>query len=93
MTISTAEPRNDLLSNRKPGTAFLLAEPGRQYAIYFADGGSVTLDLSAARESLAARWLDAAGSRWSAEEAVPGGGPRRIQAPGPGHWVLLLTAP
>ncbi|CAN5409102.1 hypothetical protein BH23BAC3_BH23BAC3_33780 [soil metagenome] len=43
MDIFSAAPRMDLLANREPGSAWLLANPGMQYAVYFGDGGSVDL--------------------------------------------------
>lgn len=45
------EPRNDLLGDRSENEAYLLAIPGRQYAAYFPDGGSVTVDLTGEPES------------------------------------------
>jgi hypothetical protein len=92
MDVVAAEPRNDLLAERSPNEAFLLAHAGRQYVLYFPDGGSVTVDLSAARGRLTTRWLDPTSSSWSARAMVPGGAPLAVQAPGPGHWVLLLMA-
>jgi hypothetical protein len=40
------------------GDAVALAEPGQNYVVYFPHGGQVTVDLSAARGSLTARWLN-----------------------------------
>jgi pimeloyl-ACP methyl ester carboxylesterase len=39
MNVFVCEPRNDLLGDRSPNEAYCLAEPGRQYAVYFPDGG------------------------------------------------------
>jgi hypothetical protein len=92
MEVWNAEPRNDLLTERAPNSAFLLAEPGRHYALYIPDGGEVTVDLSTSRGPFTVRWLDAAGSRWIDGEPIVGGEPTRIRTPMDGHWLLLLTA-
>ena len=39
------EPANHLLSDRADNEAYLAAQPGQAYALYFTDGGSVGLDL------------------------------------------------
>lgn len=50
------EPHMELLGKREKDEAYLAAQPGEQYLLYFTDGGSVDLDLS-----------DASGSRPSSE--------------------------
>jgi hypothetical protein len=92
MNLFVCEPRGDLLSDRRPNEAYLTAEPGRQYALYFPDGGSVKLDLSDAGGRLQARWLDIMQSRWTDEETVVGGRTVELKAPEKGHWAVLLTA-
>jgi hypothetical protein len=93
MTLFSTEPRNDLLSDRAENEAYCLAEPGVQYALYFPDGGAVTLDLSAARGSLQVRWLDIHRSAWQEPETVTGGGAREMKSPGKGPWVAVITPP
>jgi hypothetical protein len=90
MNIFSCEPHNDLLSERGDNEAYAMAEPGRQYAVYFPDGGSVTIDLSAASGELSARWLDISNSRWTGEVALSSGTAATMQAPGPGHWAVLI---
>ena len=93
MWIFTMEPRNDLLSAREENEAYALAEPGRQYAVYFTGYGdrSVGLDLSAVRGVLALRWLDVGASAWRAAAKVRGGGTRQLSPPGEGEWAVLVT--
>jgi hypothetical protein len=90
MQVFTCAPRNDLLSNRAPNEAYCLAEPGRQYAIYFPDGGAVTLDLSAAQGPLQVRWLEIESSALQAPETWEGGATLELKAPGSGHWAVLI---
>lgn len=65
MDIFTCKPHNDLLSSRSENEAYAIVNPGKEYAVYFPDGGTVDLDVSAAQDSLKARWLDISQSRWA----------------------------
>ena len=90
MDIFACEPHNDLLSNRKPNAAYATASPGREYAVYVPNGGSVDLDLSTAQGPLKARWLDISQSQWTKEEVLKGGRTVTLRAPGTGHWAVLI---
>ncbi|MBE0537686.1 MAG: hypothetical protein IH624_18635 [Phycisphaerae bacterium] len=88
--LTRTSPRNDLLSERSPNEAYCLAEPGKQYAVYFPDGGAVKLDASAAPGSLEVRWLDVTGSAWQAPLRQQGGGILELTTPGKGHWAVMI---
>ncbi|MBC8869627.1 MAG: hypothetical protein H8E44_09425, partial [Planctomycetes bacterium] len=72
-----------------------LAEPGRQYAVFFTgDGDSrVQIELAPSERSFELRWLDIATSCWGARTTVSNSGDYMLKAPGSGHWVAVLTAP
>ena len=72
--------------------AYCLAEEGRQYAIYFTDGGEVNIDLSQLRKKGTIRWLDINKSEWSKPEKIKGKGAVKITSPGQGQWVALIIA-
>ena len=91
MNVFTAEPSNDLLSDRSEDEAYCLAEPGRQYAVYFPDGGEVTLDLSDASGTLTRRWLDIQEAEWTEETSLRGADRVRLSPPGGGHWAVLIV--
>ena len=91
MNLFACEPRNDLLADRGQTAAYCLADPGRQYAVYFSDGGAVTLDLSDAPENLTARWLNIQEAEWTEENSLRGGGRQRLTAPGERHWAVLIV--
>jgi len=57
-------PHNDLLSNREQNEAYCLANPDREYTVYFPDGGEVTLDISRLRKPATLTWLNVLKSRW-----------------------------
>jgi hypothetical protein len=88
--IFSTQPRNDLLDNRQPNEAYCLADPGSAYAIYFTDGGEVTLDLSAANGQWQRRWLAIGESNWKAAESFRANDRLNLKAPGGGQWVLVL---
>ena len=90
LDVFTCEPHNDLLSSRSENGAYAIARPGSAYAIYFPDGGTVELDLSAVRGGLKARWLDISASRWAGEGTVEGAGVVTFSALGDGHWAVLI---
>lgn len=63
--MGSKEPRNDLLFQRASNGAYCLAEPWRQYAVFFTgDGdGHVPVELAASQIPLRLRWLHVAESR------------------------------
>lgn len=83
-------PRNDLLNDREDNEAYLLAEPGNQYALYFPGGGSVILDMQDAAGWWHYRWINLDEAAWSAGGDMQAEDQVRITSPGEGHWVVLL---
>lgn len=81
---------NGLLSDREPNTAYLAADPGKAYALYFPAGGKVTLDLSAASGPFTAHWIAIATGEWGPVQPLDGGAKREVTAPGPGNWAAAV---
>ena len=90
MEFASAEPRNDLLLDREDNEAYLLAEPGKQYALYFPKGGEVNLDLNGADGQWDVRWLNVLNGSRQNGEPVGGGTTVSLQTPEAGHWVVIL---
>jgi hypothetical protein len=84
------QPANELLSEREPNEAYLSADPGHAYALYFPAGGEVRLDLSAAKRSLAAHWIDIDTGEWGMAEDITGGGSVLLSPPDNGNWVATI---
>jgi hypothetical protein len=78
------EPANSLLRDRASNEAYLAAKPGQAYALYFTDGGSVGLDLSAANGRFVVRWIDVATGEWGPQTTLDGDGVATVNAPGAG---------
>ena len=89
----TCEPRNELLAERVSNEAYCLAQPGKEYAVYFPAGGEVVLDASAARGRLELRWLDILQSTWRPPQQVHADaqGRIRLKPPGEGPWAAWLA--
>lgn len=91
--IFRSAPRQDLLSDRDPNEAYLLAVTGEQYALYFPAEGSVNLDLSDAPSTFNLRWLDVDSVEWSDATTLQGGGAVALTAPEGGRQMIaVLTA-
>ena len=89
--IFQSEPRNDLLNERADNEAYCLADPAHQYAVYFPNGGEVSLDISGADGPITLRWLDIRKTSWLETEAVTGES-LHLKTPAAGHWVALVVA-
>ena len=94
MDIFTCEPHNKLLSNRADNGAYTIANPGREYAVYFPNGGSVDVNLSAMKDAkvLTVRWLNIAKSEWEPEEEIPLSDSITLSAPTEAHWAVLIQS-
>ena len=94
-------PRMDLLSHRSPNEAYLAAKPGKYYALYFTNGGSVGLDLSDAPGTFEITWISvsmgitvrtsAKGGYRLMDRTLRGGRVVTLSAPYKGGWVAALV--
>jgi hypothetical protein len=94
MDIFACEPHNDLLSNREENEAYTIANPGREYAVYFPNGGSVDINLGAMKNAkiLTVRWLNIAKSEWVQEEEIPFSDSITLSVLTEAHWAVLIQA-
>ncbi len=90
MNVFTCAPHNDLLSDRQPNEAYCLAHPGKEYAVYFPQGGAVTLDVSAMSRPVEVRWLDVMASQWQAPKKMKAAGGLKLTCPSKGYWAVLV---
>jgi len=91
MNVFTCAPHNDLLSQRESNEAYCLAHPGKEYAVYFTNGGEVTLDTSALRKPATVRWLDIMKSKWHKPRRADGGSKLQLKCPAKGYWAVLVN--
>jgi hypothetical protein len=90
MNLAAMTPQEKLAS-----TAYCLANPakeGAEYLVYLPNGGTVTVDLSAAEGPLAVEWFNPATGKATPAEPTTGGASREFAAPFSGDAVLYLAA-
>jgi len=90
MDIFDCAPRNDLLSDRESNEAYCSANPRRVYAVYFPNGGQVTLDISKLKKPATSQWLDIMKSQWLHPQRVESKGKITLQCPSKGYWAVLV---
>ena len=90
--IFSAEPRNDLLTDREEDEAYCLANPGDFHAVYFPDGGDITVDVGAGKGGHEVRWMDVDNATFHPSERVAGPAVR-LKTPAPGGVQLALVKP
>ncbi|RJP25984.1 MAG: hypothetical protein C4527_16125 [Candidatus Omnitrophota bacterium] len=88
----TPDAKSELLSEREENEAYLTCQKGQQYALFFPDGGAVTLDLTDADGMYAMQWLHIEECSLNRKDEVAGGKKVRIEVPAKGgYWVAILT--
>ncbi len=80
---------NNLLSGREKGEAYCRAMENIEYAIYFSEGGEVSIDLSKFRGDPSLIWLNVLENKWLYEESLDKD-VINIKTPGTGHWIALI---
>ena len=84
-------PANALLGDRATNEAYLAANPGKAYALYFTGGGQVTLDLSKAKGTRKVRWININTGEWGPTARLEGGKKVSISAPGKANFVAAIV--
>jgi hypothetical protein len=84
INLAAMTPADELAS-----TKYCLADAGKEYLVYLPEGGTVALDLSAAKEKMAGFWFDGEG-KCIATATAEGGARRELKAPFDGPSVLYL---
>jgi hypothetical protein len=84
------KPAGELLSDRKPNEAYLAADAGSAYALYFPAPGKVRVDFSAAKGPLVAHWINISTNEYGPKQKVAGGGKVELSPPGQGNWVAAI---
>ena len=85
------DPHMELLTDRESDEAYLSADPGNSYLLYFTDGGKVTLNLSTAEGRFSIEWITIGQGEWFDQPSeLTGGNSIEIEAPGKGGWVAVI---
>lgn len=83
-------PYDELLSEREPGEAYCMVNPGREFVVYFPQGGSVDLYISALSGTATLEWCEVLKAEWTEALSVRPLLNIRLQCPGEGHWIALV---
>jgi len=81
----------ELLSQREPDEAYLVARPGESYLLYFTQGGSVGLDLRKHRGEFHLNWIDITTGQMAGDSRVAGGQTVTIKTPSNKPCVAALV--
>jgi len=89
------KPRLDLLTNRQADEAYLAADPGKGYILYFTKngGGSVGLKLDRyPNATFELRWINVGTGNWGPNTNLSGGSTVTIDRPSnSAHWVATIV--
>ena len=88
--IFTCAPHNDLLTDRESNEAYCLAHPGKEYAVYFPNGGEVTLDISLLEKPAKLTWLNILTSHWSQAQPMTERKKIKLTCPTRDYWAALI---
>ena len=86
-----AEPMTELLSEREENDAYCRALPGKAYAVYFTNGETMRLNLSAMTGTAQVQWLNVLQAEWTNPVPIEVGNQVSLQAPAEGNWVALIV--
>lgn len=87
-----ATPSNHLLSERTENEAFCRAIEGKEYAIFFPNGGEVQLKIIIENEKVQIKWLDILKSEWKGESMIViHNSKATITAPDQKNWLAFLN--
>ena len=91
LTEARPDADSSRLSGREEDEAYL-SIGDQQMALFFTNGGEVSVDLSGWQGDYQIRWLDIADSAWLDEsETIDGGDKVPISAPQEGFWLAFIS--
>ena len=89
------KPRLDLLTNRQPDEAYVAADPGNAYILYFTRNGGGTVGLKLDKypdASFELAWVNIGTGGWGPTKTLSGGSTVGIGRPnGSSHWVATVV--
>jgi hypothetical protein len=89
--IFSCEPRPDLLSETGEGEAYLLANPGQTYAVYFPTGGRTTVMLESVDGSYCLDWFNIDDSEFMDAQTLPMAKWVNLEVPSDGMiWLAII---
>ncbi|MEZ6130745.1 MAG: putative collagen-binding domain-containing protein [Planctomycetaceae bacterium] len=88
----TVQPADELLSDCDANEAYMAADKGRSYAVYFPAGGNIQLDLTDAAGEFALSWINIQSGEPGPQQEISGGSHVRLSPPGNENWAAAIVA-
>ena len=88
----SVQPAAELLSDCDPNEAYLAADKGRAYALYFPSGNEVQLDLADARGTFMIHWFNIDRGESGPQQQMTGGRRVAIAPPSTENWAAAIVA-
>jgi hypothetical protein len=88
----TVQPADELLSDRSDNEAYLAADKGKAYAVYFPHGGEVEVDFSDTKASLTVHWINIDTGQPGETQQLSGGKKQTLASPGQENWAAVILA-
>ena len=89
----SVQPSAELLSENSPNEAYLAADKGRAYIVYFPAGGKVRLDVSDSKGALIAHWINIDNGQSGPQRRLTGGSKITLSSPGTENRAAAIVAP
>lgn len=83
-------PGNGLLSDRDDNEAYLTAQVGKVYVLFFPDEGEVGVDLTAYNYDFNVKWMDVRKGEWGPGKSIRGGKMLQLKTPAAQEWVAVV---
>lgn len=90
MDFFNGRPYQEIFLEKGNNEAYCRGIPGKEYLIYFPDGGEVTISLSIGKKKGSLRWLSVLESEWKETAAIESGSEVNLTCPGSGNWIALI---
>lgn len=90
--LAKLKPDAGVVKGGAPGKFAVLAEPGKQYAIYLDGGARADLEVDLPAGDYAAEWIDTKTGTKVRSEQVAGGGVKTLRSPGYADDIALRIA-
>ena len=87
----SVQPANELLTDRDAHEAYVAANRGRAWAVYFPAGGEVRIDLSSASGPLIAHWINIDTGELGARERLSGSASTRLSPSDNQNWAAAIV--
>ena len=83
-------PLGNVILEKDPNEAYCRGIEGREYLLYFTNGGEVSVDIQLPGGGGTIRWLSLSTGKWVEEVDIKDGENVQISAPDSGNWMALI---